>query len=109
MHLDRQLVSANHFFDVSATFISSGQPAQPEPGEAYTVTIGYDSEEIGPSKEKNLAPYSWNKAESRWSPNGITSVVDTDSHSLSAEMSQFSIYGLLGDSERIFLPSLNRK
>ncbi|MFQ5858468.1 MAG: hypothetical protein ACE5LU_22955 [Anaerolineae bacterium] len=57
-----RLAGINHFFEVSAVYSSTGQPAQPT--RPYTVTVQYTEAEKGPAVEGTLGLYSWDGA--RW-------------------------------------------
>ena len=94
------LIGIGHFFDLTAVYSDTGQLAQLAPGVSYTVTIAYTSN--GPAIEDTLALYWWDG--SRWSQQGITSAVDTTSDVVTAQVDHFSLFAVLGETKRIYLP-----
>ncbi|MFQ5813915.1 MAG: hypothetical protein ACE5I2_12135, partial [Anaerolineae bacterium] len=97
------LTGIDHFFEVSAVYGSTGQPAQPT--RSYTVTVGYTDAEKGPAIEDTLALYSWDGSQWVREP---TSVVDTDNNTVTATPEHFSLWAVLGETRRMFLPVVLR-
>jgi len=95
------LLGIGHAFDVTAVFEGSGGEAQPAPGETVTVTVGYTDEERGVVVEDTLALYSWDGNDWVLEP---TSQVDTGANTVTATPGHFSIWAVLGDTHRVFLP-----
>lgn len=97
------LTGIGHFFDVSAVYSDTGQPAYPS--QPYTVKVQYTETEQGPAIENTLALYSWNG--SRWEEEPI-SVVDTVNNILTATPDHFSLWAVLGETRRVYLPIVLR-
>ena len=100
------LAGINHYFDVTAVYSGTGQPAQPAPGHAYTITVQYTDAEKGPAIESTLGLYRWNG--STWSQDGIASAVDTVSNFVTARIDHFSLFAVLGETKRVYLPLVLR-
>jgi Tol biopolymer transport system component len=94
------LIGIDHFFDIDAIYASTGQPAQPAPGQIYTVTISYGEGEKGPAIEGTLALYYWNG--SQWVPEA--SSVYTASNTVVAAPNHLSLWAVLGETRRVYLP-----
>jgi ELWxxDGT repeat protein len=97
------LASINHVFEVTAVDSATSRPVQP--ARPYTLTVHYTEAERGSAIESTLALYSWDG--SRWErePN---SVIDATSMTITATPNHFSIWAVLGDSHRAFLPVVSR-
>jgi hypothetical protein len=93
-----------HAFDGSVMFGPGGLPLQPLPGKALTVTVDYGAS--GPVREDTLGLWWWTGA--AWSQSGITSTLNLSAHSLTAQLSHLTLFAILGRSERIYLPLLQR-
>jgi hypothetical protein len=98
------LTGIGHFFEVSAVHSNSRQPAQPT--QPYTVTVGYTDAEKGVAIESTLALYYWDETQWVREP---TSTVDTVNHTVAATPDHFSLWAVLGDTRRIFLPTILRR
>jgi hypothetical protein len=96
------LVGAGPFFDLSAAYLDSGQPAQIEPGQTYTVTIHYTN--IGVVTEETLGLYGWDGGAADWSQEGISNTVDPLADLVTAEVDHLSLFALLGETRRVYLP-----
>lgn len=98
----------NIFYDLSATYLSTGQPAQTQPGQTYTITVTYQQDDV-PSDvdEADLALYYWNGTAWVKEP---SSVVDVAANRLTATSNHFSLWAALAESssdelmEKLFLP-----
>ena len=90
-----------HLFDVTAVFTPTGQPAVLVPGETYDLTVHYTDQERGPVKENTLALYSWDG--SHWIKEP-SSVVDGAANTVSAMPTHFSLWAVLGETDRVYLP-----
>jgi hypothetical protein len=95
----RRLAGIDHFFEVSAVYSSTGQPAQPI--QPYTVTVQYTEVEKGPAIEDTLALYSWNGAQWVSEP---SSRLDTDNDTITATPDHFGLWAVLGETRRMWLP-----
>ena len=96
------LVGAGHFFNLLAIYSDTGQPAQIEAGHGYTVVIAYDN--VGPAIEDTLGLYWWDEGTGAWSQEGISSTVDTVANAVTAQVGHFSLFALLGETNRVYLP-----
>jgi Tol biopolymer transport system component len=94
------LTGIDHFFDIDAIYESTGLPAQPAPGQIYTVTISYSEKEKGPAIEGTLALYNWNG--SQWVPEA--SSVYTANNTVVAASNHLSLWAVLGETRRVYLP-----
>jgi len=94
----------NHVFDVSAKYSSSGQPAQPEPGKVYSITVEFDEDKLGSVMESTLSFYFWDGTHWQIEP----SVVDTDLNTVTANPSYFSTWAILGKTNSLFIPVVLR-
>ena len=92
----------DHFFDVTAVYSSTGQPAQLAPGEIYTITVQYTDAEKGAAVEDTLGLYWWDG--SAWSQKGITSTVDADNNVVEARVDHCSLFAVLAGPRRVYLP-----
>lgn len=95
-----------HAFDVTAVYSSTGQPAQLVPGQSYTLTVFYTDAERGPAIENTLALYYWDGSEWVKEP---SSVVDTVANTVTAHPDHFSLWAVLGETKRIYLPFVLRR
>jgi hypothetical protein len=95
------LVSIGHDFDLAAIYLSNGQPAQPAPGQVYTITVPYSDTDKGPAIENTLALYWWNGGQ--WVKE-TSSVVDAFANTVTATPNHFSLWAVLGETRRIYLP-----
>jgi Tol biopolymer transport system component len=100
------LIGVDHFFDMDAIYEGTGQPAQPAPGQTYTVTISYSDEEKGPAIENTLALYYWNA--SQWVQDPISRTVDAVNNTVIAAPNHLSLWALLGQTRRVYLPLILR-
>jgi hypothetical protein len=94
------------FFNISVVYASTGQAAQLAPGQVYTITVQYTDAEQGPAIEDTLALYWWNSSD--WSQEGITSTVDTVNNVVTAQADHFSLFAVLGETRRVYLPLVLR-
>lgn len=92
-------LAGGHTFDVVARDSLTGQPVQPT--KPYSITIQYGDTERGPAIESTLALYFWEG--STWIKEP-SSAVDLAAHTLTATPSHFSIWALLGETRRAFMP-----
>jgi hypothetical protein len=71
---------------------------------SYTTTITYDDSGLGVVPESSVSLYYWTG--SQWLPEP-TSSVDSEANTITANPSHFSIWSVLGETERIYLPNLS--
>nr|HID14648.1 hypothetical protein [Anaerolineae bacterium] len=99
------LTGIGHFFDVDAVYRSTGLPAQPASGKSYTVTISYSDAEKGPAIESTLALYYWDGGQ--WVKEA-SSQVDTANNTVTAAPNHLSLWAVLGETRRVYLPLVLR-
>ncbi len=92
-----------HTIDVTAVYSDTGQPALPV--QPYTLTIQYQDIEVGSAIEDTLALYYWDGAKWEREP---TSRLDTSLNSVQANPTRFSMWAVLGETHRLFLPGMLR-
>ncbi|GIK39657.1 MAG: hypothetical protein BroJett011_34900 [Chloroflexota bacterium] len=81
------------FFKLDATYLSNGQPAQPQPGQHYTIKVTYRQEDVPVGmNEADLALYYWDGAAWVKEP---SSVVDTSANTITASPDRFSLWAAL--------------
>ena len=98
----RQLVSIDRTFDLTAIYSSTGQVAQLAPGQLFTVTVTYANS--GPAIPETLALWWWDESKAAWSQQGLTSIVDVGEHQVTAQVSHLSLFSVLGETHRLYLP-----
>lgn len=97
------LVAIDHFFEITAVNITTGQPV--EPNVPYTITVQYAEVERGPVIENTLALYYWVGSHWRLEP---TSTVDVINNTVTATPNHFSLWAVLGSSHQVHLPLVGR-
>jgi len=101
------LASTGYAFDLTAVYSNTGQVAWVASGQSYTTVVTYTN--IGPVIENdNLGLYWWDEGTSQWSQQGITSTVNITDNVVTAQVSHFSLFAVLGETRRVFLPSILR-
>jgi hypothetical protein len=100
------LIGIDHFFDVTAVYSSTRMPAQPAASHTYTVAVEYTDAEKGPVIEGTLGLYWWTG--SAWSQQGISSTVNITDNVVTAQVDHFSLFGILGETHRVYLPLVLR-
>ncbi len=73
------------------------------PTQPYTLTVGYDDTTRGPAIEASLAAFFWDGYAWVADP---SSVVDTDTQTITAHPQQFGLWTVLGTTNRSYLPLL---
>jgi oligopeptide transport system substrate-binding protein len=96
------LAGIGHVFDATAVYSDTGQPAQLAPGTSCTVTVAYTDAQRGPVIEGTLGLYAWDG--NGWSQQGITSGVDPVANLVTAQVEHFSLFAVLGETRRVYLP-----
>ena len=98
------LIGIDHFFEVTAVYSGTNQPAQPT--QPYTLTVQYTDQEKGPAIEDTLALYSWDGSQWVKEP---SSVVDAAQNMVTASPDHFTVWAVLGETHRVFLPLVTKK
>jgi len=98
-----EMVGIGHAFDITAVYSNTGQPAQPT--QPYTITIHYTDDEKGSVIEDTLALYYWDG--NQWVKD-MTSVVDVLNNTITVTPSHFSLWAVMGETKRVFLPLVRR-
>jgi hypothetical protein len=98
------LININHIFEVTAVYSSTGQPAQLAPGYVYTLTVQYAPYELGVADENTLAFYYWDGNSSQWVQESTS--LDMVARTVTATPDHLSIWAVLGEAHRVFLPIL---
>jgi uncharacterized repeat protein (TIGR01451 family) len=87
------LSNANLFFELSASYLSSGLPAQPQPGQSYTISVTYQQENVPAGvDEAGLALYYWDEVAWVKEP---SSVADGAANTVTAAPDHFSLWAVL--------------
>jgi len=94
------LLSIGHFFDVTAVYSDTSQPASLQSGQTYTITVRYQEGKLGGVPEGSLGIYHWNG--SAW-VRDPTSVVDAVNNTVIATPDHLSLFAALGE-RRVYLP-----
>ena len=95
----KALAGINRFYQLTAVYSATGQPAQPL--KPYTVTIPYADGDIGPAAEATIGLYTWDGQ--LWLRE-TSSQVFTATNTLQARPQHFSLWGALGQTQQIYLP-----
>jgi hypothetical protein len=103
------LPAVGPFFGLEARYLSDGQPAQLQPGQAYSMTVHYQPGDFLPGvDEADLGLYSWPialdmlpGATPQWMQE--TSQADAGANAIQAMPNHFSVWALLG-RDKIYLP-----
>lgn len=101
------LVGIEHFFDVTAVYSDTGQPATLLPGMVYTVSIPYTERELGVAREATLALYGW--AAPQWTALALYDHIDLDANIFTAVADRLGLFGVLGETHRVYLPLIMRR
>jgi hypothetical protein len=97
------LIGINHYFDLTAVYSSTRQPAYPT--QPYTITVQYTDVEKGAAIESTLALY--HQDGSRWVIEP-TSEVFTTTNMIVAIPNHLSRWAVLGETRQVFLPLVAR-
>jgi len=99
---NNNLVGVDRSFYVTATYESTGLPADLLPGASYTITVDYADTETGTAVENTLALYWWDGDQWVKEP---SSAVDTINNIVTAAPGHFSLWAVLGETtHRLYLP-----
>ncbi len=96
-----QWYGRGEFFDLSAADQTTGEPLEIAPGHVYTITTDYYDSGLGPIIESTLGVYCWDGSGWQREP---TSYVDEDQNRVIATPNHLSIFVVLGETNRAFLP-----
>lgn len=100
-------LSAGIYFNISAVYSDTGQPAHLVPGTTYTIVVGYDENVLAPGvSESSLMLYYWDEVNLDWVAEP-TSVVDPAANTITATPNHFSLWAALGRYE-VYLPLVLR-
>ena len=99
--IDR-LIGIRHFFEISARYSDTGQPAQPL--QPYRITVQYTNAEKGATDEDKLALYIWNGTQWTREP---SSIVDIDTNTVTATPARFGLWAVLANPNLIPPPGKN--
>ena len=97
------LIGIEHSFEVTAVYSNTDQSAQPT--KPYTLTVQYTDQEKGPAIEDTLALYYWDGSQWMKEP---SSVVDLASNTVTATPNHFSVWAVLGETHRMYLPLVRK-
>lgn len=97
-----ELTGIRHFFETTAVYSAGGQPAQPL--LPYTVTVEYSDSEQAYAVEETLGLWAWDGQ--AWGQAGIDGAVEVAENRVIAHVDHFSLFGVLGQARRVFLPLL---
>ncbi|MFN8453758.1 MAG: hypothetical protein U0401_03655 [Anaerolineae bacterium] len=101
------LVGIGYTFEIEAVSHVTGRPAQLSPGQTFEIQAQYTDAERGPAIENTLALYYW--AGNQWVKE-TSSVVNPANHTVSAKPNHWTtLWAVLGQTRRMFMPSLWKK
>jgi hypothetical protein len=89
-----------YFFDLSAVATNTSTPLT-QFNQTYQLTIMYDETALRGVSEPTLALYWWNG--NRWVRES-SSLVNTTTHRLAATPDHMTLFALLGETKRVYLP-----
>ena len=100
------LVGIGHFFEVTAVYSDTGQPASLQSGQIYTITVRYEEGKLGGVAEGSLGIYWWNGSAWVLEP---TSAVDAANNTVTATPDHLSLFAVLGGQQvNVYLPLVLR-
>jgi hypothetical protein len=73
------------------------------------VTAEYSDAQLGPTMEDTLGLYSWDESANAWTQQGISSSVNVTENVVTAQVDHFSVFAMLGNTNRVYLPLVLRK
>lgn len=95
------LFSIGRAYSLTAVYSDTGAPATLVPGQTYTVVVPYTDQKKGAAIEDTLALYHWDG--SQWVKEASSSV-DTVTNQVIARPGHFSLWAVLGETRRVYLP-----
>jgi peptide/nickel transport system substrate-binding protein len=100
------LASTGHAFDLTAVYSDTGQPASLLPGTTFDLAIHYgEAELVIPMREETLTLYAWDGNAWVQEP---SSAVDMVNDIVTATPDHFSVWAVLGQTNRVYLPLIGR-
>lgn len=100
-------VGLGHTFELSAISSTTGQPAQLAPGQTFDLSVQYTDAEKGSAIEETIALYYWDGKQWVKEP---SSVVDPAGHTVTARPDHWAtLWAVLGETRRMFLPAILKK
>jgi oligopeptide transport system substrate-binding protein len=90
-------------FDLTAVYSETGEAATLAPGASYTMSVQYTDEALGATFEDTLALHYWDGSQWIAEP---SSVVDTAANTATARPDHFSLWALIGENPRTYLPAI---
>lgn len=96
-----ELIAIGHTFVVTATAADTSRLSI-IPNASYTITVAYQPYERGIATRESIALYAWNG--DTWSQEGITSSVNIIDNLVTAQVDDFSLFAVLGETRRVYLP-----
>lgn len=94
------LVGIGRFYEIGVMHYHTRQPMQPV--HSYTVTIEYAPESLGSAIGGTTALYYWDEGQWLREP---TSVALTEANQVRTRPTHLSLWAVLGDTHRVFLPA----
>jgi len=70
----------------------------------FSATASTDYSASGAAIDKTLALWWRDESTAAWSQQGITSTVDVNAKQVTAQVSHLSIFSVLGETQRVYLP-----
>jgi oligopeptide transport system substrate-binding protein len=95
-------------FRIIAVYQETGKPASLLPSTIYTLAVQYDDTALNNVAEKDLDLYRWDAHSGWWTSEGINSEIDSVNNRITAQVSDFSLFTVLGGFQRIYLPLVTR-
>ncbi len=92
-------------FEISAYYTDTGETADIASGQTITITLAYSDTQVSPVFEDSLALYNWNGI--TWGKE-TTSTLDPVKNVITATPEHLSLWALLSDTNRVYLPILRR-
>jgi len=101
------LAAVGPAFDLTAIYTSTGQLAPIASGRAFTVTIPYADAWV--AVPETLGLWWWDVGANAWSQAGISSTVDVVQRQVTAQVAHLSLFAVLGETQRVYLPLVLRQ
>lgn len=98
------LQAAGDFFTVVAYDLSNSEVVSFT--RQFSITISYESEDVGTIDEDTLSLYYWDEELEQWVE--VESIVDTVENTLIATLDHLTTFAVLGETNRIYLPLVIR-
>ena len=95
------------FFNLTAVISGTTTPVT-ETNLPYSVTVLYTEQGAGSVIQDTLALYAWDDTNELWTQEGITSTTNITENVVTAQLSHLSIFGVLGETNWIYLPLVSK-